>query len=38
MSTELATNFIKELEIIQNAFIENNDQEGIHGNGKDLVD
>ena len=38
MSTELATNFIKELEIIQNALIKNNDQEGIYGNGKDLVD
>ena len=38
MSTELATNFIKELEIIQNALIKNNDREGIYGNGKDLVD
>ena len=37
MSTKLATNFIKELEIIQNAFIENNDQEGIHGDGENLV-
>jgi len=37
MGTKLATNFIKELEIIQNAFIENNDQEGIHGDGKNLV-
>ena len=37
MSTKLATNFIKELEIIQNAFIESNDQEGIYGDGKSLV-
>ena len=38
MSTELATNFIKELEVIQNALVNINDQEGIHGDGKKLVD
>jgi hypothetical protein len=38
MNTGLATNFIKELEAIENALIEINDQEGIYGDGKNLVD
>tara|TARA_R110000744_G_scaffold154604_1_gene269684 strand:+ start:1118 stop:1585 length:468 start_codon:yes stop_codon:yes gene_type:complete len=38
MSTELATNFIKQLEIVQNALVNNNNQEGVYGDGKNLVD
>ena len=37
MSTELSTNFIEQLETLQNIFIENNDIEGIYGDGKSLV-
>ena len=37
MNTELSTNFIKSLESLQNVFIENNDLEGVYGDGKSLV-
>ena len=36
MSTELATNFIKQLEVLQDALIESN-AEGTYGDGKNLV-
>jgi len=38
MSTELSTNFIEQLEALQNILIENNSVEGIYGDGKSLVD
>ena len=37
MSTELSTNFIKQLEVLQNSLIDNNNEEGIYGDGKSLV-
>ena len=37
MSTELSTNFIKQLEVLQNSLINNNNEEGIYGDGKSLV-
>ena len=37
MNKELSTNFIEQLETLQNVFIENNDIEGIYGDGKSLV-
>ena len=37
MSTELSINFINQLEVLQNVFIENNDIEGVYGDGKSLV-
>ena len=37
MNTELSTNFIKQLEIVQNILIDNNDHEDIYGDGKSLV-
>ena len=37
MNTELSTNFIEQLEALQNVFIENNEVEGIYGDGKSLV-
>ena len=37
MSTELSINFINQLEALQNVFIENNDIEGVYGDGKSLV-
>ena len=37
MSTGLSTNFIKQLETLQDVFIENNDLEGVYGDGKSLV-
>jgi|TARA_R110000744_G_scaffold320582_1_gene426730 hypothetical protein len=37
MSTEISTNFIKQLEILQNVLIENNHQEGVCGDGKSLL-
>jgi len=36
MSTELATNFIKQLEVLQDALIDS-DAEGTYGDGKNLV-
>lgn len=37
MSAELSINFIEKLEVLQDVLIEHNDQEGIYGNGKTLV-
>ncbi len=37
MNKELSTNFIESLEDLQNVFIENNDIEGVYGDGKSLV-
>jgi len=37
MNTGLSTNFIKQLETLQDVFIENNDLEGVYGDGKSLV-
>ena len=37
MGTGLSTNFIKQLETLQDVFIENNDLEGVYGDGKSLV-
>ena len=37
MDTELSINFIKQLETLQNVFIDNNDIEGVYGDGKSLV-
>jgi hypothetical protein len=37
MNTELSTNFIEQLEVFQNALIENNDKENIYGDGKSLL-
>jgi hypothetical protein len=33
MNKELSTNFIEQLETLQNVFIENNKVEGIYGDG-----
>jgi quercetin dioxygenase-like cupin family protein len=37
MNKELSTNFIESLEELQDVFIENNNIEGIYGDGKSLV-
>ena len=37
MSAELSINFIEKLEVLQDVLIEHNDQEGIYGDGKTLV-
>lgn len=37
MHTELSTNFIEQLEILQNVLIKNNDQEEVYGDGKSLL-
>eukprot|EP01052_Picozoa_sp_SAG31_P073047 SAG31_NODE_32056_length_360_cov_1.379310_1_plen_57_part_10 len=37
MNKGLSINFIEQLETLQNVFIENNDIEGIYGDGKSLV-
>ena len=37
MHTELSTNFIEQLEILQNVLIENNNQEEVYGDGKSLL-
>ena len=37
MNKELSNNFIEQLEVLQNVFIENNKVEGIYGDGKSLV-
>jgi hypothetical protein len=37
MSAELSINFIEKLEALQDVLIEHNDQEGIYGDGKTLV-
>jgi hypothetical protein len=37
MNAKLSINFIEKLEVLQDVLIEHNDQEGIYGDGKTLV-